>query len=359
MIHVASFNSSDPSYFTQDKALELDGIRPAEAGWWLRGSGDTEDPDVVKRVLTTTRASKKFGYQLIIAAPRPVSILIAIDADSAPAVVSSHRVAVSEAVTYLEDRGVTWFDRRKGGLKVIPSKWEEIVSFTHGINRRGDPHLHDHVLVGVRPADSKNTLDSRALFAHIKAADAVYRSSLRNEIARRTEWVPRRTFEGIEQIEGLDRGYMKLWGGERKFSTEKKHQWERDEIVEKWSSDMSRFAERGPAKLPHRQRGVLDEHSFSSSFEGLEYVNRASIVKSWANAAPYGQGYKEMDLLVNELYPKLVNSSGYVQEAVSICEARMIGKVRELGARPLQHRDIGSWKSNSRSHHELWQGHSR
>ncbi len=359
MIHVSTFRKNDPRYFTSDRALELDGIRNGGAGWWIRGYGDTEDPDTVRKVLTTTDRSSKYGYQLIIAAPRPISVLIAIDRDSAPAVIESHQKAVSGAVQYLEDRGVTWIDKRNGDSKVIPSKWEEVVSFTHGVNRRGDPHLHDHVLVGARPAESKNVLDSRGLFSHLKAADAIYRSELRSQIAERTDWVPRRTFEGIEQIEGLDLGYVKLWAGNKDFSTEAKKQWTRDQILDRWSTDLSRFSERGPAVLPHRDKGVLDEHSFAGSFEGLDYVNRASIIKSWANAAPFGQSYKEIENVVNELYPELISSSGYVQDAVSRSGARMTSKVREHGARPLQQKEIENWRTQSRSRLGRWTGLSR
>jgi len=359
MIHVSSIRNNDPRYFTSDRALELDGIRLGGAGWWIRGEGDTEDPDAIRKVLTTTDRSSKYGYQLIIAAPRPVSILIAIDRDSAPAIIKSHQNAVAGAVQYLEDRGVAWADRRNGESKLVSSKWEEVVSFTHGVNRRGDPHLHDHVLVGARPAESNNVLDSRGLFSHLKAADAIYRSELRSQIAERTEWVPRRTFEGVEQIEGLDLGYVKLWAGNKDFSTEAKQQWTRDQILERWATDLSRFSERGPAVLPHREKRVIDEHTFAGSFEGLEYVNRASIVKSWANAAPFGQSYKEMEIVINELYPELIDSSGYMQEAVSLSAARMTSKVREHGARPLQAKELENWRSQSRSRPGLWLGLSR
>ena len=50
---------------------------------------------------------------------------------------------------------VTTATRRDGGRTSS--------SFTHGVNRHGEPHLHDHVLVGARPDGARRrVLDSRA-----------------------------------------------------------------------------------------------------------------------------------------------------------------------------------------------------
>ena len=80
------------SYFTNDAARELDGVREGGPGWWLRGEGDTRDPRTVERVLVTSERSRVQGYDVIIAAPRPISILLALDPDGARGVVEAHRV---------------------------------------------------------------------------------------------------------------------------------------------------------------------------------------------------------------------------------------------------------------------------
>ena len=40
MIRVLSRRSNDVSYFTDDRALEIEGLRDGGPGWWLRGAGD-------------------------------------------------------------------------------------------------------------------------------------------------------------------------------------------------------------------------------------------------------------------------------------------------------------------------------
>jgi hypothetical protein len=106
--------SNDVSYFTNDPALELDGLRSGSAGWWLRGAGDTSDPRDVGRVLGTTERSAVQGYDIIVAAPRPISILIAVDPDHGAGVVAAHRESVNAAVDYLERHSLIVRDRRGG-----------------------------------------------------------------------------------------------------------------------------------------------------------------------------------------------------------------------------------------------------
>jgi hypothetical protein len=205
--------SNDVTYFTRDAALELEGLRGGGPGWWLRGEGDTRDPSDVSRVLVTSERSKVVGYDLIVAAPRPISILLAIDPDHGAGVIGAHRASVRATMDYLEDRALVVRDRRNGHDREESATWESVVAFTHGVNRHGEPHLHDHVLVGAQPEGHSNVLDSRALFAHALAADALYRASLRHELASRTRWTAWRSFEGIERVDGLDEGYRALWWG--------------------------------------------------------------------------------------------------------------------------------------------------
>ena len=44
MIKIITRRTNDLSYFTNDQALELEGIRDGAPGWWLRGDGDLENP---------------------------------------------------------------------------------------------------------------------------------------------------------------------------------------------------------------------------------------------------------------------------------------------------------------------------
>ncbi len=184
MIRVLSRRSNDVSYFTNDRALEIEGLRDGEPGWWLRGAGDARDDRSVANVLRTSERSSVLGYDIVVAAPRPTSILLAVDADHADGVVAAHRTSVAAAIDYLEEHALVVRDRRGGEDRELAGRWTGVVGFTHGVNRHGEPHLHDHVLVGALPDGSRSVLDSRGLFAHLVAADALYRASLRHELSR-------------------------------------------------------------------------------------------------------------------------------------------------------------------------------
>jgi len=343
VLRVMIRRTNDLSYFTEDRAAELDGLRSGGPGWWWRGEGDPAELKDVARVLTTTPRSSIYGYDVVVAAPRPISILIAVDPSSADGVVAAHRVSVAATMNYLEQHALVVRDRRGGEDRDVAGRWREVVSYTHGLNRHGEPHLHDHVLVGARVADASAVLDSRALFAHTVAADAVYRGSLRYELAERTPWVAWRSFEGVDHVQGLDEGYRSLWGGHHSDRGEKLH-WGREETMEHWSRDLERFQPEVVLTSPRRDVNVLDEHSFAGAFEGRREVARRHVVAAWANAAPFGVHPKELETSVNQLYPSLSGSRGVRESMVGVHDARMISDVRRHGPRPLTAPDLPRWR---------------
>ena len=299
------------------------------------------------RVLSTTERSFVQGYDVVIAAPRPISILVALEPIDAHSVVEAHRASVRATMTYIEERALVTRDRRGGDDVDASGRWSGIVGFTHGINRHGEPHLHDHVLVGARALDATSVLDSRALYAHAKAADAVYRSSLRHELGERTPWTAWRSFSGVEYVSGLDEGFRALWGGhfdERGAKT----LWERSDVVSAWEADRRRFDPQGSVAPPRSARDRLDEHSFASSLEGRYEVPRRAIVEAWANAATFGQSGTECSRTIDTLYPTLAGSRGVRELMVGVAQARMIGDVRSNGPRPLRARELDEWSQRSR-----------
>ncbi|MEO9180108.1 MAG: relaxase domain-containing protein, partial [Acidimicrobiales bacterium] len=338
---------NDVRYFTSDAALELDGLRDGSAGWWLRGRGDTTDPGDVESVLGTTERSAVHGYDIIVAAPRPISILIAVDPEHGASVVAAHRSSVGAAVNYLEEHSLVVRDRRNGADRDESGRWRSIVSFTHGVNRHGEPHLHDHVLVGAQPEHSRTVLDSRGLFAHALAADALYRTSLRHELAQRTPWTAWRSFKGIEHVAGLDEGYRALWGGHH-LERGEKLRWERSDARGSWLADQQRFSAQGVIDPPSRHRTTLDEHGFAGAFEGRADVARRHVIEAWSNAARFGQDPSALALAVDDLYPQLAGGGGVREPMISVREARMTALVREYGERPLERGDFAAWRQRSR-----------
>ncbi len=358
MIRLIVRRSRDATYFTNDAAHELDSLRDGGPGWWMRGGGDTRDPMAVERVFTSTERSKVVGYDLVVAAPRPISVLMALDPLQAPGVISAHRASVAASLDYLEQRAVVVRDRRDGDDREVAARWERIVSFTHGLNRHGEPHLHDHVLVGARPQGSRSVLDSRALFAHAPTADALYRSSLRHELAQRTSWTAWRSFNGIEHVLGVDEGYRALWGGHHQGRGEKLT-WQRAQTVEKWRRDLERFEPEGVVLAPRGERNQLDEHSFSAQLEGRHDVTRRHLVAAWANAADFGQSTKSVSDTIDRLYPELRQSRGIREQTIGVARARMIGQVRERGARPVDVVELSDWTQRSRERSGSWSERSR
>jgi hypothetical protein len=334
--------SRDVSYFTNDPALELDGVRDGDAGWWLRGSGDTRDSSDVQRVFASTGRSRVEGYDIVVAAPRPISILVAIDPAHARGVVDAHRASVAASIWYLEQRGLVVRDQRGGELRDDPARWTSVVGFTHGMNRHAEPHLHDHVLVGARPAGADRVLDSRSLFAHVPAADALYRASLRHELAARTPWVAWRSFQGVEQVDRLDEGYRALWGGHHDDRGEKLS-WKRDEVVRAWARDCERFESHGVISMPSRSRDAIDEHSFAAALEGRVGVARRDLVSAWANASVFGGSPRDISVSIDRLYPQLVDSRGVRESFISVNRARMTSLVNVRGPRPVRSGELERW----------------
>ncbi|MBW4030442.1 MAG: relaxase domain-containing protein [Acidobacteria bacterium] len=321
-------------------------MRDGPASWWLRGVGDPQRPDDVARVLSTSHRSAVVGYDVIVAAPRPISVLVAIEPEHAGAIVAAHRRAVAGSLEYLEERAVVVRDRRGGDDLDLAGRWSHVVGFTHGVNRHGEPHLHDHVLVGARPVGALNVLDSRALFAHAGAADALYRCALRAEVRRTTPFVPWRSFEGVEHVDGLDEGYRVLWGGHHADRGEKRR-WSRHDALSAWASDLARFETYGARLAPSRGADVLSEHAFAAAFEGRDQVARRHVVAAWANAATFGRDVASVAASVDHWYPQLRDSRGIRETLLGVREARMIEVTRERGPRPLDVGDLDQWRQRS------------
>ncbi|MDE3007809.1 MAG: relaxase domain-containing protein [Acidobacteriota bacterium] len=349
MLRIYVRRSGDVRYYTDDQARELDGLRDGPAGWWLRGDGDPASAHDVSRVLTTTSRSQVMGYDLIFAAPRPYSTLLALDEAAAPHLVAAQRTSVRGAMAYLESRALVIRDRSAGGDREVSRAWERVVSFTHGVNRHGEPHLHDHVVVGARPANTSVVLDSRALYAHARAADGLYRASLRFEIARRTSYQAQRTFAGHDAIAGLDEGYRALWGGHHDVRGEKRY-WERDEIRQRWRRDLERFEESGQRLARIAPPRTIDEHRFGASLEGRREVARRHVVEAWSDAAILGQAPREIEGCVNALYPEWRDERGVREKTLGVWQARQSALVRERGPRPLEMRELSAWVQRSREY---------
>ena len=131
------------------------------------------------------------GYDATFSAPKSVSVLFALgDRDDIRAVVAAHDEAVAGALAYLETHACRV---RRGGIHGKGVRFEVgggmvAAAFVHHTSRAGDPQLHTHVLIANAtpgPDGRWTGIDSAGLFAHAKAATAVYQALLRRGLVER------------------------------------------------------------------------------------------------------------------------------------------------------------------------------
>jgi conjugative relaxase-like TrwC/TraI family protein len=202
-IHRVSFQGAD--YYLADLAQELpvptagrsdcgEWCGRAAAGLGLVGALDPEGfravidgrHPVSDRRLRSNRAAVG-AYDLTFSAPKSVSVLFGLGGpDQSHQVLTAHHDAVNGALTYLEGHGVSARRSSGEGREVVPTTGMVAGSFTHGVNRNLDPHLHSHVVVAnlVHGEDGRwSACDQRGLWAHRHAAGAVYASHLRARLS--------------------------------------------------------------------------------------------------------------------------------------------------------------------------------
>ena len=320
MLRIFARRSNDVRYFTDDPAHELDGLRPQGPGWWLRGAGDPADPECVQAVLARSERASVVGYDVVVAAPRPVSTLLALDESSGGALVAAHRHAVAAAMGYLEERGLVVRTQVAGERYDVAARWDKVVAFTHGVNRHGEPHLHDHVLVGARPAGEDTVLDRRSLDVHAGAADALYLAALRHGVNARTTWRAWRSFRGHDHVVGVDEGYRVLWGGHHEGRGEKLH-WSREEARTTWRDDLARYRTEAALEAPRHE---FDTHAFAATFEGALTVTRRQVVAAWAHASTFGERAARIDAGIDRFVPALRNERGVREASITVAQARGI-----------------------------------
>ncbi len=219
MLGIRAVGRARAGYYLADLADELGAARP---GHWSGGAASglglqgTLDPDGFRmvlegrdpgsgRVLGSGRTTVA-AYDLTFSAPKSVSVLFALGGtDVARRVVEVHAEAVASAMGYLEAHGVT-ATRRSGEARiVVPTSGVLAATFTHGVNRNLDPHLHSHVVVAnvVHGADGRwGAVDQRGLWAHRAAGAAVYGAHLRAGLAAELGLRWERVGRGVE-IEGM------------------------------------------------------------------------------------------------------------------------------------------------------------
>ncbi len=155
------------------------------------------------------------GYDLTFCAPKSVSLLAALaPRELAVEAGLGHDAAVADASAYLARHGLGV--RRVHGhtRSYLASTGMVAGSFRHLTSRALDPHLHTHVVAAnvAHGVDGRwSAVDSRRVFAHVRAAGSVYQASLRLELGERlgVGWDMRPS--GLGDVAGVDPALRRLF----------------------------------------------------------------------------------------------------------------------------------------------------
>lgn len=182
------------------------------------------------------------GLDLTFSAPKSVSVLYALvpdgtnkidddpdgadrlgrgDGQTGRLVREAHRVAVLEALAYLELQCASALrGHHRGDGTDIRIATEGFIgaAFEHRSSRCGDPQLHTHVVVAnlLHGQDGKwSAIDTREIYGHARTAGFVYQAVLRGELTRTlgVAWGPVRN--GQADIAGLPQPLLRLFSKRR------------------------------------------------------------------------------------------------------------------------------------------------
>ena len=169
------------------------------------------------RNLRQERPNGTAGFDLTFCAPKSVSILhLLAPTEMAAQVGLGHAAAVADATGYLERAAAGVRRSREGAQVRLDATGLAAGAFLHRTSRALDPHLHTHVVVAnvAQGVDGRwSSLDSRRLFLHAPAAQAVYHARLRHELTDRlgVAWQLRRS--GLSDVVGVDPTLCRLFSG--------------------------------------------------------------------------------------------------------------------------------------------------
>lgn len=216
MLHVCAVRDPSGSYYL---GQERDAVEAAR--WFGRGASGLGLVGAVSPadLAATLRGERPGGgglqaphpvhaYDLVFTAPKSVSLAWAFGGVVAEeAVRTSHAEAWASAAGYLAERAVAVRRGSAPDRRLVAVEGIVAAAFTHRESRAGDPHLHTHLVVAnmAHGVDGRwSAIDGRGLYAHARAAGALYGSQLRRALTDRlgVEWA--RTRAGRPEISGVD-----------------------------------------------------------------------------------------------------------------------------------------------------------
>ncbi|HEX4081509.1 MAG TPA: MobF family relaxase, partial [Acidimicrobiales bacterium] len=325
------------------------------------------------------------GYDLTFAAPKSVSVLLALAGpDAAAAVEVAHDVAVDRAVGYVDRRALAVRRGDADERVVVPTDGAIGAAFTHRVSRALDPHLHTHVVVAnvARGPDGRWTgIDGRGLFAHAAAAGQLYDAELRQGLstALGVSWSVGAA--GRYEVDGIGADVIGAFSGRRAEIDEHRTAhgstsrrgarvaWavtrdppadgvDFDDLRGRWAArvvalgfERSLPADRGRLSRPPRNDGpgrearAVDEYRFAAV---LGWPDRAAarrdVVGAWAGGLAAGAAVADVERCVDALVGP--------DDAIGVAERRQgtaglvptSGVLRALGPRPERPEQLAEWQ---------------
>jgi conjugative relaxase-like TrwC/TraI family protein len=160
------------------------------------------------------------GFDLTFCAPKSVSLVRALRGDDvlSKAIADAHAAALGEAMEYLAAHaGYTRVHNPRTGEKdLVRLPGLAVIAYQHETSRRGDPHLHTHVIVPNRQARADGdmvSIDGTSLYHEARAAGVIYQATLRRELHQSLglEWAPVDPATGMAELAGVDRDTITAW----------------------------------------------------------------------------------------------------------------------------------------------------
>ena len=367
MLTINSLSDSSGSYLLSDPAREVgDLFGGPQPGRWVGRSaqhhglvGDVE-PKALSLILSGRipggtlepgAHQRRSAYDLVFAAPKPVSVLMASPSEAvARQVVLGHEVAVEAAMDYVEDRsaGIRRASER-GERTWLHVNGVVAARFTHGTSRSGDPHLHSHVLLAnrARGEDGRfGALDGLALRAHARATDAIYLSALRSEMSRRLEVVFQRGSDGVIRIMGVSDADCIAFSGRSEevrrgvIGRPLKTSRSRSEALGIWEERKRRAPLLEDAPRFDRSARHVDEHRAGALLYGRPLLAR-HVVESVAMAATAGISAEAIATVLAQSGSALGRGIAEVELSSNVVPTWRA--LKELGPRPTDRTQLTEW----------------
>lgn len=335
------------------------------------------------------------AFDLTFSAPKSVSVAFGLCGPGiARGVLDAHMASVASAMDYVSRCAVAARRTTSGERLVVPVGGVIAASFTHGISRAHDPHLHTHAVVAnlVLGGDGRwSAIDSRGIYAHKRAAGALYDAALRHGVTSAIGCSWTRRASGGYEIDGIDPMVLGMFSSRRAdieahlfdrggaliqsrhsptgrtgpSSASLRIAWAKTRdpkravtggsLCHRWTDQLRSQGLAAPLEIGRvahpRALGPLDEHHFSSIVSQTPHggVRRRDALSAWASSVREGSTVGDVERCVDQLAPW---GRGVGVDEETVAPSPLVASrqaLRILGPRPTTPLELEHWRSGARA----------